>query len=103
MKKQTTQHAWRPGKGLRSLAACLLTLTGFTALSQPCNNVSSLDINTGYDYTANNPVAANLPDPEWIVTDLTPACAAVSGAVPVGTNARVVTTGVWALSNPNSR
>ncbi len=92
--------AW-PRRRNTAFAALLLIVTSFTASAQPCNNVSTLDINTGYDYNTNTRVADGQPDPEWYVSGLTPDCSAVPGAVSIGARARVVNS-MWSLSNPTS-
>lgn len=99
MKHRTPQRLQRLRRHATTVAALLFAATGFTASAQPCNNVSSLDINTGYDYVANSLVPNGQPDPEWFVSNLTPNCSAVPGAVAIGANARVANTAWASLSS----
>lgn len=80
--------------------ACLITSLQIQA--QPCKSVNAIGINTGYDYSTNTPVVTPQPDPQWRVTMLTPACAAISGGVPVGGHA-LSASNTWGAYDPNSR
>lgn len=92
--------------GLRKLALMLAlstALTGEAFAQNPCTTVSSIGINTGYNYNTSSLVPLNTPDPSWDITWLTPTCAAMVGSS-VPYDATTPASNLWpVLSSPNSR
>lgn len=82
------------------LAASFLTTPALWAQT-PCPTVSSLDLSTGRDAVTSALIPFSNPDPNWIITGLTPDCAAVPGAVTLGQQARVCNN--WSLGAGSAR
>lgn len=104
MKNTTTPK--RKLAGLHKLAlmfAFTTALAGEAVAQNPCTTVSSIGINTGFNYATSTLVPLNTADPSWDITALTPTCAAMVGStVPYDATTPAAT--LWpVLSSPNSR
>ncbi len=82
------------------LAASFMTAPALLAQT-PCPTVSSLDLSTGRDALTSTLIPFSNPDPNWIITGLTPDCAALPGAVSLGQEARVCNN--WSLGAGTAR
>jgi len=87
----------------------LCLTSDITSAQTPCNNTSSIIINTGYDHTAGAAIPLNSVDPLWRVTQLSPACISLcAGYSATGSNDAValppLVAGIftWA-TNPSSK
>lgn len=76
------------------LAASLIYIPALFA-QEPCPTVPSLDLSTGKDAVTSTLIPFSSPDPNWVITGMTPACAVIPGAVTLGQQARVCSN--WGL------
>lgn len=95
---------------LIKMASASLLLFGNASFAQSsCNTTNALVLNTGYDFTTGSVVPLNSVDPLWRITDLSPACIALStGYTTPGTNdaiavAPLVAGGYSWATNPASQ
>lgn len=80
----------------------VLSLFIFKQLNaQSCNTVDVLNLSTGRDAITGTIIPNGSPDPNWIITALTPLCAALPGSVGVGGNA-IVCGSAWTLNSPTA-
>ncbi len=100
MKTSSNKLFSRASRMLFALAG-LLHLSPAAHAQTPCELVSTIGINTGYNYANGTKVTNSNNDPNWQVVALSPYCQGLVATTPPYA-AVIPKTNNWALSDPNS-